>query len=163
MRFAKYVALIILLFTSGCAGIGHFLRTPDEKYPSKIHSLGMWVYNMSGKEFTESDWETRLYIIEGAFVTLKNCIYLHDAKVEEQMRSIGIIILPSQKIEFFGKEHIAYTNLKNIFMRSDRFDMANLRHEWIHIYLWAANKRFFGDPFHRDKLFNECVYIKNDQ
>lgn len=164
MKRVVSVSLVFLLvFLFGCTEISRYLRMPNERHSSRIHSLGMQVYNMSGEEFTESDWETRLYLIEGAFVTLKKCLNLHNAEVEEWMRGRGIVILPPQKIEFFGGGQKAYTNLKNIFIRHDRFDMATLRHEWIHIYLWAANKRIFGDPFHRDALFYRCEYIRNEQ
>lgn len=162
-RYFRCTTFIFLLFLSGCAEIGHFLQVPDEKYLSKIHSLGIQVYDMSGKEFTESDWEAQLYLIESAFITLKKCLDFHDVKVEKYMRSVRVVILPPQKIEFLGKELSAYTDLENIFIRLDKFDMATLGHEWIHIYLWAANKRFFGDPFHRDKLFSQCENIKTGE
>lgn len=157
------VVLILLLFLFGCTNMGYFLRAPDEKYIPKVHLLGMRVYNMSGKEFTENDWEVRFYLIENAFVTLKNCLDLNDAEVEEYMRRRGVVILPPKKIKFLGKRLDAYTNIDNIFIRHDLFDISTLWHEWIHIYLWAANKRFFGDPFHRDKLFYKCGNIKTGE
>lgn len=118
----------------------------------------MLVYNMSREEMRQWDWDMRFYAIEGAFNTLRHCIGEEAEDLAELVRQVSIVIMPVEPMIILFKERGGFTDLQHLFLRNDRFYMSTLRHEWIHFYLWARGKRFFGDPFHRDELFEKCWY-----
>lgn len=149
------VFLILGFLVSSCSVIKNIPK-PDSEV--RIHPLGMPVYNMSKEEMRQWDWDMRFYAIEGAFNTLKHCMGEEAKDLGELIRQVQIVVTPAESIRILFKKRGGFTDLQRLFLRSDRFYMRYLRHEWIHFYLWAAGKRFFGDPFHRDPLFEKCEY-----
>jgi len=120
----------------------------------------MMVYDESEMVVEENEWDWRFSVIDYAYSTFKKCVGLKNLEMEEVFSKVPIIILPPEgPIVILGGERAGFTNLYSIFLRSDFFRGPELRHEWVHVYLFWSGKRFLGDPWHRDKLFKLCWYI----
>lgn len=169
MRVA-FVSFLILA-ASGCDHNLDLLPTPNTEF--RDHELGMRVYNLSKVPMDEGDWRMKLDTISSAYVSLReHCPEFRDSAFDKTMlRGIPLVVAPPQKIAvssgpadafwrvnmfywfFFGKP-------RAIFIRRDKWeDQSNLRHEWIHAYLY-----FIGEPSqkgysHSHPLFERCEYL----
>ncbi len=155
------VAIVLSMALSGC-GLQHFLRAPNPAVPHRQHPLGMLVYDEAEKVVEETEWAWRFGIIGDAYSTFKACINPEDPEIDRALRNVPIIILPPEPIIILGQDTHAFTNLRTMFLRSDFFHRPELRHEWIHIYLFVTGKRFLGDLLHRDQRFKSCWRIPDN-
>lgn len=159
MKVCSFFAILVLSVTlSGC-GFHYFLREPNPKVLHRVHPLGIVIYDESKKVIEETEWTWRFGVIDYAYSTFKQCINSESLEIEEVLSKTPIILLPPEPIVILGQEASGFTNLRSIFIRSDLFYVPELRHEWLHVYLFWSGKRFLGDPWHRDKLFELCWNI----
>lgn len=158
----KFLAILVLIFCVGFTAAGcrmmreYYLHLPDNSSEWRAHPLGMRVYNMSGEEMSEGEWDLRFYTIDTAYAMLKKCLGTKYFAADEAVRKAPIVILPSRKpgTTAFAP---AYTDLRSLFIVRDVFSANTLRAEWVHIYLWERHY-FWGDRWHRHPLFKTCWY-----
>lgn len=155
LKYSRYLALIFLLITSGCAYGQYFPRPGD---PFLIHPLGMDIYNGSGTNFSLQDWERISPVVENAYLDFLGCVGKADWLVEEGIKRTPIIILPPESIEGKPTTTLAFIHHGFLFIRKDFFLISLIRHEWLHIYLRLIGLSWDGDPTHQNPIFSRCPF-----
>lgn len=155
--------MIVLLMVStilfpGCFYLKHQFYQGD---PFRVHPLGMTVYNRSGLDLNEDEWRAIFGDVEFSYRTLVDYAEISDEEVKAKLRGTPIIILPAEPLIFLGKNFAAFTNFDAIFLRYDKFNPPNIRHELIHVHPYWHKKKILGDIPHKNGLFKKCEYILN--
>lgn len=113
----------------------------------------MTVYNNTGVDFQEIEWDVKFLIIADAYRSFRECVGGELDKINyERLRELSIVILPPK--EGGGME--ALTFVPYIFIPANHFDVMTIRHELMHPYLYYTGRYLLGDYFHRSSLFKRC-------
>ena len=153
MRLVRFLILSFSCVLAGCVASLHYLQEyrPSPETPYRLHYLGVRIYNFSGQDLSESEWNLKFYSVGAAYRTLKECLGSElDERAFEKLYSLSIIIVPD-------KEEYGVATLKSIFIPVDGFLVDVIRHELLHPYPFFSKRSILGDPFHADPIFERCV------
>lgn len=150
-----FLALALSLVLNGCAFLQYY---PQSYIPDKVSDSGIALYNKVGLPISDSGWKIIFGYVDQSYFDLIVCVSEDiDPHVAEKIRTIPIVLIPGRPLFSFGKEIGAFTTLDYIFIRRDLISHRSLLlQERVHIYLYYTEKRFLGDFFHRDSLFDKC-------
>ena len=155
--FVSALLGVSLLSFGGCSILNYYSYLPSGDTPFRVHPLGMKVYNMSGKDYTEKDWELAFFIIGSAYEAFKKCANVTDPVLDRELRSANIVIISPAPITIYDDgDAFAFTDLGSIFIKSNYLDIDTLEAEWSHDYLFFTDQALFGDPTHQSELFTKC-------
>lgn len=117
----------------------------------------MKIYNKTGHAISEQRWQYIFWAVGDGYKGLEECVGGFDKRIDLAFRTRPIIIIPPRHIDISNKdEMLAFTDLEFVYIREDYFFAPQLRHEWLHIYLFEKGRRLFGNPSHSDDLFIKC-------
>lgn len=154
-KYAKLLVFVLLFILAGCSAPLYYLQDyrPDESTSYRLHYLGMRIYNFSGQNLKEEEWDRKFFSIGAAYRILRECLGTElDEQAFVKLNSLFIIIVPA-------KEKAGLATLKSFFVPLDRFTAEMIRHELLHPYLFFSRRSILGDPFHADPLFTRCGLI----
>ena len=179
--FVLRLALVAILFY-GCAVSGRGGSAWFQKYEPiagdefRVHSSEITIYNHTGKNISESEWQAALINIGEAYNNLKNCLGFDDSFGQKLKSKINyIIIVPPEKISIPKTEDdvVAFIHVElrkafifqrgelqfKIFIRSDEVSEPTIRHELTHAYIALKNnlEGKESDHPHSNPIFCNCV------
>lgn len=151
MRYVL-VLLPLFFFVQSCA---FFRFNPRSDTEFRKHPLGMSIYNMSGMEISDAEWQRIFSEVAAAHQALKACLKMKGATYKELMTR-SIVIIPPEDIFYIDDKTGGFVNLISIFIRKDNVFLFSIRHEWIHMYIFFENPLTLGDPPHWSRKFARC-------
>lgn len=154
VKIASLILSIIVL--TGCTSLYFLSYKPSEITSSRRHYLGMTVYNMTGEELKDQEWDLKFYAVTEGYLSLQNCIGTElDRGAYQKLKDISIVILPTK--EYRGGK-IAMALFPYIYVYFNHLNAMVVRHEFVHLYLYLSKGKIFGDPLHSDLIFERCEH-----
>ncbi len=169
---AVSAVLLLVVLLGGCAQATYMVYIPSASTLSRIHPLGMTVYDSGGLPLREHEWPSLFSVMDDAYTSLRECIGTGDESIWEEVRRVPIVIVPAARSspeEFPEEAGIMFYRWRHqerwrfgpllILVRGSAIAAPSFRAEWIHAFLYFSGEGHKANfLLHQSPLFKKCEY-----